>query len=115
MVVANALSYLIAVDSFGIYGENQGGFKLIDDKGYLLTKHLFEHIISITKEQELTFHLQNNANYIFINNTFFIRRCQENLQRRNSDVQNKNRLNNSLHDIGSPMPRRSLGRPNVRI
>ncbi|KAL5285051.1 hypothetical protein ACFFRR_007032 [Megaselia abdita] len=104
-----------AVESFGIYGENQGGFKLIDDKGYLLTKDLFEHIISVTKKQELTFHLQGNANYIFINNTFFKRRIEESSGRRKSDVQKSNRLNSSLHDIGSPTPRRSLGRPNVRI
>lgn len=100
------------VESFGIFGENNGGFKLIDEKGYLMTKDLFEYIISVTKKQELTFHLQGNANYIFVNNTFFIQRCQDDLQRRRSDVQNRN---TSLHDIGSPVPRRSLGRPNVRI
>lgn len=105
----------IAVETFGICGENQGGFKLIDEKGYLLTKDLFEHIISVTKKQELTFHLQGNANYIFINDTFFLRRIQENSERRKSEDPNRSRLNCSLHDIGSPMPRRSLGRPNVRI
>lgn len=111
-LIFNAIS---AMENFGIYGENIGGLKLIDDKGYLLTKDLFEHIISVTKKKELTFHLQGNANYLFINNKFFVKRSDIELKRRNSDVLRS--FNNSLHEMGSPVAqrRRSLGKPNVRI